>query len=123
MSRSVTLVRSELGGIHIAVELAKLQSVLTSAQAGSILTVDIARRMGAGRYKNEHIGLIDQHHGPPIGLCLGMVSGFFEISIEHIRRLPEWTLGFVPEFLYPACAIDDSGEAIWLIDVLKIRAT
>ncbi len=120
--RSVEVVRAQMGQVQIAVELLKLQSVLTTAEASGVRLVDLSTQLGARRPKLTHIGLIARVSGPPIGLYLGTVLGFTTLTREHVHPLPEWTHALIPTFLYPACTRDEDGNAVWLIDVTKIGA-
>lgn len=119
--RSVEVVRAQMGQVQIAVELLKLQSVLTTAEASGVRLVDVSDQLGARRARLSHVGLISRASGPPIGLYLGTVLGFTTLTRERVHPLPGWTHGLIPPFLYPACARDDDGDAIWLIDVSKIE--
>ena len=119
--RSVEVVRAQMGQVQIAVELLKLQSVLTAAEASGVRLVDVSAQLGARRPKLTHVGLIARTSGPPTGLYLGTVLGFTTLTRERIHRLPEWTHALIPNFLYPACTRDEDGNAVWLIDVSKIE--
>ena len=117
----VEVVRARLGDVQIAVELFKLQSLLTTREASGVRLVDVSRALGAEKPDLAHVGLIAQRSGPPLGLCLGTVLGFTTLTRRAIHPLPSWTHRLIPKFLYPACARDEDGGAVWLIDVTRLE--
>jgi hypothetical protein len=109
-------IRASLGQLQLAVELRLISSVLDAQQGQALRLLDPRPLLGQEGAAIRHIGLLRTTNGPPLGLCLGEVRGVARLDAGQLYSLPPWLRQHLPSLLYPACALDPSGELLWLLN-------
>lgn len=121
MSRGeLEVIRTRFGPLELAVELHQVSSLLDYRDGHGLQLVDPAPLLGLRPLGQGHVGFVVAEAGPPVGVILGEVRGFEKWSAARIMMLPRWLQNYLPEVLWPACALDDGGALVWLLDLAKL---
>lgn len=119
------LVQTRYGALKIAVDIQALHSVLTQDEARGIALIDAGPHLGLAPEapeRRQHIGLLAQHNGPPMGVYLGQIERSFSVSASALYPLSAWIKAQLCPLLHAACLFDSSGEAIWLLNTSELLA-
>lgn len=110
----IHLLRTQYGAWPLALELRHIQSVLTVSQARSINVLRPSNWLGDPE-PDGHIALITQPTGPPIGVEIGHVLRFDDISQDQLHLIPPWLHQHMPPFFLGACLVHP--HITWLMNI------
>ena len=118
--QSIEVIRTRFGPLELAMELHQVSSVLDYSDGHGLYLVDPAPLLGLRPLGKGHVGFVVSAHGPPVGVLIGEVSGFETWDAQRILKLPEWLKNYLPPVLKEACAVDDRGQLVWLLDLPSV---
>lgn len=116
----VDVIRTRFGPLELALDLQQISTVLDYREGHGLQLIDPAPHLGLRPLGGGHVGFVVAEVGPPVGVIIGEVQGFETWTASRIMSLPKWLKNYLPAVLKPACGIDENGDVIWMLDLLRL---
>ncbi|MEM1348278.1 MAG: hypothetical protein AAGI01_06980, partial [Myxococcota bacterium] len=104
---ALDVVCARIGHLHVAIDLASVQSILTRSSVTGVRLLDPSAELGTTLDPDRHVALLAEANGPPMALCVGQIYASERWTSKRLRPLPSWATGHISALLHPACALGE----------------